>query len=317
MPIALRLAASGLLCCTALLAQTAPCFGHNDQNTSVSNAIYTYSPAAPNTYGWQITPTTALIVQGVRVFTRNTFGSQVGPHMTLELWDDNPLSPGLPGTRLAGGTFRHSDVMSWQGANLDNVAVLLPGTAYWVVLTEPGWSTPPIEPGAATLPWARLTNGVWTSLSPSPLKVQLFCNWLDDQGVVPFGSPCTGSGGIGTLFTNQPAAVGNTAFRLEGSGFPGGALSFLVLGLTPGFPSIPIPGTANCFQNSAPLLTVVGTTGTGNVRAPAALGHVWFPIPIPAGMQGVYFSAQLAALDAASTAALPVVTSNALQVTIY
>jgi hypothetical protein len=305
---------------SALTAQSVPCFAANDQNSNVSNLIYSYSNAAPNTNAWQITPTSLLVAQSLRIYTRNTYASQVGAFMTLELWDEDPLSPGLPFTRLAGGTWQFNSVMSWQGTNLDLPVVLQPNTNYWVVLTEPGWSTPPTEPGGAAKPAARQVAGAWLPAGASALKVRIYCSLLDDQNVVPFGGTCAGaSGSMPFLFTNQPPTLGNVDFRLEGTGLPAGALVFFVMGLQPGYPSVPIAGTPNCFLSTDTVATLVGTSGTGNVRAAAAFGHVTFPFALPTGAawQGLYFSAQLAAIDGASTAALPLVTTNALQVTLY
>ncbi|MCA8966129.1 MAG: hypothetical protein H6838_13315 [Planctomycetes bacterium] len=300
-------------------AQTPPCFSTNDLSTSVSNAIYSYSSAAPNTYAWQITPASSLAIQGLEVFTGNNYTSQVGTYMTLEIWDEN-ASTGTPGTRLAGGTWIIDPTIGWQGASLDSVALLTANTNYWVVFTEPGWSTPPIEPGGAALTSMRLSGGAWAAAGTTALKSRLYCGLLDQANVVPFGTLCaSSSNSIGTMFTNQPPTVGNAAFRVEGTGFAPGSVAFLVIGMIPQFPSIPIPGTASCFQSTDAMFTVVGTTGTGNVRAATASGHTSFGIPLPSSpaFQGFYFAPQLAVLDPGSAASIPFVTSNALQLTVY
>lgn len=316
-----KLAPLGIVLCVvgSLSAQTAPCFATNDLSTSVSNAIYSYSPAAPNTYGWQITPTSPVAVQAIEVYTGNNYTSQVGTHMTVEIWDEN-VGTGTPQARLAGGTWIINPAIGWQGANLDSVAVLQANTNYWVVFTEPGWSTPPIQPGGTTMASVRLSGGSWVGAGSSALKSRLYCGLLDRTNVVPFGSLCASStGSIGTMFTNESPMVGNAAFRVEGSGFASGSVAFLVIGMIPLFPSVPIPGTASCFQNTDAMFTVVGTTGTGNVRAPTAAGHTVFAIPLPNSMayQGFYFAPQLAVLDPGSPAPIPFVTSNALQLTVY
>ncbi len=303
---------------STLVAQTPPCFATNDLTTSVSNAIYSYSPAAPNTYAWQITPAAPLAIQALQVFTGNNYTTQVGTFMTVEVWDES--TAGTPGTRLAGGTWIIEPTISWQGASLDSVALLQANANYWVVFTEPGWSTPPIEPGGATLASMRLSGGSWVAAGSAALKSRLYCGLLDQANVVPFGTLCTSStNSIGTMFTNQPPAVGNAAFRVEGTGFAAGSVAFLVIGMIPQFPSVPIPGTASCFQSTDALFTAVGTTGTGNVRATTASGHTSFGIPLPnsAAYQGFYFAPQLAVLDPGSLAPLPFVTSNALQITVY
>ncbi len=304
----------------ALVAQTPPCFSANDQNTNVSNLIYSFSLAGPGVVAWQITPPASLTAEAIRIFTANTYASSVGAFMTLEIWSDNPTSPGLPGARLAGGTWQHNAVVSWQGADLDAPVALQGGTAYWVVLTEPGWSTVPIEPGGTGLPGARLQGGVWQAQTASALKVRLFCGPLDDQGVVPFGPGCVSSGGaLASLFGNQAPVVGNPDFRIEGSGLPAGAPVLGVFGLVAGFPSVPITGTNNCYLNTNWDLAIADVVGTGNVRAASAAGHVTLAIPVAANpaLVGFYFSAQLVALDAASAQALPFVASNGLQVTVF
>lgn len=307
------------LLAAALPSQTAPCFSTNDATNASTNVIYSYSAAAPNSNGWQITPAAPLVVQSRTVYTGNTYTSQVGNFMTLEIWDENPANT-LPGTRIAGGTWRINPAKDWQGTNLDMPAVLQANTNYWIVFTEPGWSTPPFQPSGTTMPGARLSGGSWVGAGATALKCRLYCGLLDQQNVASFGAVCTSSTGtFGTLFTNQAPTLGNADFRIEGTGFASGALVFLVLGMVPQYPSIPVPGTANCFQSTDALITLVDFTGTGNVRAPLAFGHATFPIPLPsgAGYLGLYFAPQLAALDPGSLTPIPFVTSNALQVTVF
>ncbi|MCA8977610.1 MAG: hypothetical protein KDC98_22995, partial [Planctomycetes bacterium] len=248
-PITVLIPAAVTSVLAGLPAQSPPCFAANDLNTTVSNAIYSYSTAGPNVYAWQVTPATVTIAEAVRVFTRNTYQSSVGYFMTVEIWDEDPSAPGLPYTRLAGGTWQSSAIMSWQGANLDNAVVMQPTSNYWIVFTEPGWSTPPIEPGGATtLPSARYSSGAWTAITAAPLKFRIFCSQLDVQGAVPFGAACPSSAAtVGTMFTNEEPMIGNADFRLEGSGFGANALTFMVLGMTPGFPTFLLPGTNGCY----------------------------------------------------------------------
>lgn len=316
-----RLVLGTTLLSAALAAQSTPCFATNDQNTNISNLIYSSSFAGPGVWAWQITPTSAMTAESLRIFTRNTYATSVGAFMTLEIWDEDPATPGEPHLRLAGGTWQHNATYSWQGADLDAPVGMQANTPYWVVLTEPGWSTPPIEPaGATTMPYRHLSGGVWSAATSAALKVRIFCGPLDDQGVAAFGPGCADStGSLASLFSNQPPQTGNADFRIEGSGFPAGAPTLCVFGLIPGFPSVPIGGTNNCYLNTNWDLAVASVTGTGNVRAATAYGHVAFAIPVAANpaLVGFYFSSELIALDAASSQPLPFVASNGLQVTVF
>jgi len=290
----------------------------NDQNLAVSGAIYgMQSTIVP--YGWQYTAPTTATVYGARLYTANFYISPTRQFMTIEIWDEN--AQGLPNSRLAGGTWMAESSVSWQGANLDVPVSMQAGTNYWIVFIEPSWSTVPIEPGGSTqLPSARYVGGVWNSINPSALKFRLFCQPLETPGAVPFGLTCQSSAGqFGSMFTNDTANLGNVLFRLEGTGLPANSLCFMVLGVTPNYPSTLVPGTNNCMQSTDAFATVVGTTGGGDVRSATALGHLAFPIPLPSSpsFSNFYFSAQLAALDVGSTGALPFVTTNAMQMTLF
>lgn len=301
------------------LAAQIPCDAANDQSTSVSAGIYGYLAAAPNRVAWQITPSSVLTVMAAQIFSGNQNTSQVGSFMTLEIFDESPAA--LPGNRLAGGTWKINPAVGWQGANLDQTVVMLPATNYWIVWTEPGWSTVPVEPGGTTMPNALFWPSTgWTSPVQTALKYRLFCSLLEGQGAVPFGPACASTAGaIGTAFTNQLPSVGNTAFRLEGTGFPASSLALLVIGVNPQFPSVPVPGTLGCWLNNDATITLAGATGSGNVRAATAFGHTTFNIPLPANpaLAGFYFASQVAAFDVGSTAALPFVTSNSMQITLF
>jgi hypothetical protein len=305
---------------SSLPAQTPPCLADNDQSTTVTNLIYSFNSASPGVWAWQVTPTSTLVAQSLRIYTGNNYTSTVGNFMSLAVWDEDPSNPGQPGTRLAGGTWRINPTISWQGTNFDNVAVMLPNQSYWIVLTEPGWSTPPSQPGGTTMPFMSGTSGSWVAGNPQALKFRLYCGLLDDQGVVAFGNSCpSSSGSLGTAFSNGSPAVGNTGFRIEGTGFDAGVPILNALGLTLGFPSVPLPGVPSCFVSTTLDITMASITGTGNVRAAGASGHAWFDIGIPANpaLQGFYFASQLVALDATATTSLPIVTSNAAQMTVY
>jgi hypothetical protein len=300
---------------TALLsAQTQPCFAMNDVSTAVSNAIYARG-AAPNVYGWQFSSPTPLVLQSARIFTGNNYASQVGLYMRLELWSDDP-NTNLPLARLAGGAWQHHVAISWQGTNFDAPVVVLPNTNFWIVFVDPAWSTVPTQPGGATMPQARFLNNVWTAVGTTALKIRLYCGLLDDQIAAPVGAPCASSAGLGTLFTNENAVIGNAAFALDGSGFPGNTLALLALGMIPTWPSIPLPGgPPGCMIHTDIASVVSAFTGTGDVRAPTTLGHIRFGLPIPANavLAGLVVTGQIAALDPASTAAVPLVSTNALR----
>lgn len=306
--------------CLALpaLAQTPPCDALNDINNSVGGAITAYGFAGPGVRGWQHTPGATLVVFGVRLFTGNT-GLTGDRYMTVEIWDD---AGGLPGTRLAGGTWKIAAGLgdSWQGANLDLPVTMIQNTPYWIVWREPGFSTIPVEPSANTLPSATLSGTVWTLGPVGALKFRLFCFYLDDVGVLQNGGPCPGATGrFGTLFTNQVPQVGNQDFQLEASGFPSNALSLLVLGILPNWPSVPIPGLpAGCLLHNDDAGIAIGFTGTSNERGPTAAGHVPFPLPLPpnASLTGAYLAAQVASLDAGLAAPLPFAVSNGLRITL-
>ena len=303
-----------------LPAQITPCLSANDLTTTVTNVIYSFSSAGPNVNAWQITPTATVVGEGLRVFTRNTYQSQVGEYMSVEVWDEDAANPGVPNNRIAGGTWKSSAIMSWQGANLDHPVVFLANSNYWIVFIDPGWSTPPFEPGGVAMPSMRRVGTAWQAAGSSALKFRLYCSQLETQNAVSFGPPCAAAAGtFGTLFTNESPTLGNANFRLEGTGFPGNAPCLLALGLIPSFPTFGVPGTNNCNQSSDLLITLGGATGIGNVRAPTALGHVVYPFPLPStpSLTGFYFSAQLVVFDLSATVPLPLVTSNAMQVTLY
>ncbi|MFM1871048.1 MAG: hypothetical protein RL398_470, partial [Planctomycetota bacterium] len=299
------------------LAQTAACLAYNDTSTSVSNLIYSSSSQGPNRNAWQVSSASLLTVQAVQFYTSNNYLGAGREFMSVEVYDDNQ---GVPGNLLATGTWRIQAGTNWQGANLSSVLVMQPGTNYWIAFVEPGWSVVPVQPGGFNLPSYRQVGGVWQGATASAIKCRLFCGLLDDQGRVPFGGLCSGVGGnIGTVFANQPPTIGNSAFRFEGTGFAPASLAFLALGFVPSFPTFQIAGTNGCYQSTDGSLTVVGFTGSGNVRAASPDGHVQFNMPLPANpaFVGLYFSAQVAALDPGSVTAIPFVTSNAMQITLY
>jgi hypothetical protein len=314
------LTAALLALVASLPAQTSPCDSLNDANTLTSGSITSFGFAGPNYNAWQYTPSNALVPRAIRLYTGNT---GLSGFMTLEVRNSDPAT-NLPGARVGGGTWLISAALgdTWQGADFDAIFVLQAGTPYWFVWSDPGFSTVPTEPGGVTLPWANSSNGTaWAAGTASALKFRLYCSLLDDQNVVTVGNPCATAGGaLGSEFTNQAPTVGNPDFALEGTGFPGGALAFLAVGLNPNYVASPLPGfPSGCMQYTDVLNAAAGNAGTGNVRSASALGHVTFPLPIPTtpSLVGLFLGTQLAGLDIASAAPIPFVTSNGLQLTVY
>jgi hypothetical protein len=271
--------------------------------------------AQPNVYGWQFTSPTTIVLQSARIFTGNNYASQVGLYMGLELWSNDPVT-NLPLARLGGGYWQHHAPVSWQGTNFDAVVPVIASTPYWIVFVDPAWSTVPTQPGGTTMPNARFTFIVWTAVGSSALKIRLYCGLLDDQHVTAVGTPCPNSAGLGTVFTNEDAVLGNAAFALDGSGWPAGTVALLALGLNWSFPVIPLPGGApGCMIYTDIVATTSTFTGTGNVRAPNVSGHARFALAIPANpaLTGMTVAGQIAGLDPTSTAAVPLATSNAVR----
>ncbi|MEZ6036080.1 MAG: hypothetical protein R3F29_01280 [Planctomycetota bacterium] len=312
-----------LLLASAAICQ-APCLSANDAGLSVPPFVYLHTPGMPGVHAWQISSPTPLVARSLQIATGLQSGAGFGDFLQLDLYDD---AAGLPGVRLAGGTWRFEPSVGWQGTNLDAPLAMTANKLYWVVFHEPGWAVPPVDPGGfTTFPEAQLSAGVWQGGGVGALKFRLFCDLLQQPGLEPFGPSCADSGGReGTLFTNRAPTVGNTQFSLEGTGLPPGATVVAVLGDIAGFPSLPMPGTASCFLNTDWLVSVAGVTGTGTVQsgcvgcaAAEVSGHATFALPIPnhAALAGFFFAAQLVTFDAGSTTALPLVGTNALRVTI-
>lgn len=301
-----------------LMGQTTPCLAYNDVGFNIPSAIYG-GQTNPGRVAWLVPAPSTIVVQSLTILVRNQYPTQRGQYLTLELWTDD-VATGNPGTRIAGGSWKSSTQLMWQGTNLDLPVAMQGGSSYWVVLTEPGWTSVPSDlQGATAFPLKRFYNNTWNADPPSALRVRFHCNLLDQQGASPFGPACASTvGRLGTVFTNEVPLIGNADFRVEGSGFPAGSLCFVVLGVIPVFPSVPIPGTASCFQNTDSFTSLVGTTGLGNVRQQTTDGHYALPIPVPGNtsLTGLFFAAQMAAFDPGSTAALPIVTSNALRITV-
>ena len=300
-------------------AQSAPCLSENDLTNSVVGSIFGFFPSGPGIWAWQITAPSSTVVQSGRIYTTNSYVHYIGPHMKLEIWDDDPTSPGQPGSRLGGGTWRIRTQTSWQGCNFDSPVALQANAQYWIVMHEPGWSTPPIQTGGSALPMMRLSGGTWLNMPSGALKYRLFCGNLDDAGVVAVGAGCPGStGSVPGTFTNYSAQIGNSQFALEASGFGPGAITLQAFGLLPNYPAIPIPGTPGCFLQTNLDVVLSGMAGTGGVRDQTASGHVRTPFPIPGSpvLSGFYFTSQMAGIDLGLANPLPVVTTNTLQITV-
>jgi hypothetical protein len=256
----------------------------------------------------------------VAIYTGNTL-TPTG--MILEIWS-NDATTSLPLARLAGGTLRYPPMVKagWLGTNLDKIVVMTPNTPYWIAWTEGGSSQVPTEPTGTTLPAARNTNnGPWSSLPATALKFRIFCSLLDQQGITTAGQGCGVGGTLGTAFSNIAPSIGAADFAVEGTGFPSGAPAALLVGVQPNFPSFPIPnGIMGCSVNTDVLLTVAGTTGTGNVRSTTGLArHVAFPLPIPnvPSLIGGFVRFQIAVQEAPTAAPIPIVGTNALRVTVF
>ena len=328
MNICFPLSALASVCLFAAMAssQTPPCMAENDQSPN-SNGLVSLSNGQVRYSAVMITPTATNVVQGGRIWTSNNYGTQQGQYMTLELWDEDPANPGVPSTRLGGGTWEgvpsvSTNVFTWQGCSFDTPVVLVSGQNYWMVWAEPGWCGLSANFGGVTLPiiYRSGASGSWSSPTSMAFTYRLYCSLIDAQGVVPFGPSCPSSSNRSpAVFTNQAATVGNTGFNIEGTGLPAGMPAINVFGVTPGFPTLPLPGTNACWASTDMALTIGAVAGTGDIRSPTAAGHVSFSVPIPANtsLQGFYFASQIMALDPGATGALPIVTSNALQITIY
>ena len=318
----IHLSLSAVLACSSVLAQTAPCMSENDSTNAASSAFFGIVNGSPGTYAWQITPLSTVVVESITTFIRNQYMSQTGEFAKLSIWTESSTGT-APGQQLTEGTFRLTNQYSWRGCNFETPVVLQANTNYWIGLTEPGWTGVPIQSiGGLSLPMMRrdINTGAWTNMNaPEAFKYRLYCGKLDRAGVVPFGSACPNSAGsLGTAFVNSSPVVGNTGFTIEGSGFTPGTVVIGFVGITPAFPSLPLPGAPGCFVSTTADVTASLAAGVGDVRANSPDGHVEFPIAIPANpaLSGFYFAAEFAALDLGIGTALPFVTSNALQITI-
>ena len=146
----------------------------------------------------------------------------------------------------------------------------------------------------------------------------MLCSFMDGNSVMVNGSPCGNSSGtIGSAFTNEAPSLGNGAFAIEGSGLPDAALTFLVVGYTPNFPSVPLVGFPTGCEQSTLVTDTIGTAMTAaGLGGP---GHVRFAVPIPgaAGLVGLVAGLQMATIDAGASAPIPMVTTNSVYITLF
>ncbi len=308
----------------ALAAQAPPCISNNDATNSVSAAITSTGFFGPSVLAYRFTPATTLILQAAEIYTASPLATASG-YMTLEVWDEDPVT-GLPGTRLAGGTWQaHVNLgLEWHGANFDSIVAAFASQNYWLVWREPGASRVPYEIGGVTMPFARLTNGVWAAQTPQPLKWRGYCSLLDGPYVQPIGIGCLSSTlALPASFTNHLPLIGNSDFQLEATGFAPGTLGVAILGANPAWVSLPIPGApANCFLHADPFLLLVVPVGTGNQQAQHAVGaagHCWldFPLPLDPLLVGFAVDVQFAGLDPGSVDPLPFVFTNGVRAILF
>ena len=319
---------ASLLATSSVQAQQ-PCEALNDATNSATNIFTGLQNAGLVTSAWKITAQNNITVQSLRIWCGHNYLGQLtsshnrDPIWELEIYDDSGVWAGhasvsLPGQRLGGGKWQIVDgaPAKWQGTNLDAPVTMTAGTNYWILWTEPGWSSRPVQANGPTYvdSWRRL-NGLWTQANSEALKLRMFCHLLEDFGVQPFGTSCAGSTNqLGTVFTNTTPQVGNHAFALEGSGFLPGQFGLTVFGLIPNFPSYSFPGLpAGCLIHTDVFSTAGGITGTGPMS-----GHIFLPAPMPGSpaLAATVFTAQLGVFDSGLSTPIPMTTTNRLSITV-
>ena len=302
---------------SALQAQAKPCVAMNDQNNIVMPLITLWA-SSPNTFAYRFVPSATVVALGMRICTYNKYKAGFG---RLAVWSDD-ATKNSPKARIAEGTWKSPKATSawWQGANFDGPVIMNKGTPYWFVWTETGWNYTPYSSGGTTLTTMVLRNNFWHPASASALKFRLYCSSLDQKNVTVFGLSCVSSASKRTsLFTNEAPSSGNANFRVEGCGFPAGVGATLLVGINKNFSSISLaPLIPGCFLNTDIVVPLPGTTGTGDVRAATAMGHISFNLPIIASIpRSAFFSTQLAVVDAKSSKPVKLVLTNALRTTIF
>ncbi len=311
-PIRLIVAALAAFSASAI-AQTAPCLSTNDTTNSISGNLSAFTFAGQNTRAYQFTPASASAVMGVRFYTGNSLltGNR---YFSAQIWSD---AGGRPGTLLANGTWKLGGPgLSWIGASLDHAVAMAANTPYWVAYVDPGFSDLPEQLSGVGAALATRNGATWTAAGVTQPKIRLYCSPLDDFNVASYGPTCAGTSGASpAAFTNEVPTIGNAAFAVQGTGFVPGAVGVLALGFLPGYPIVTLPGILppGCAVDNDIAQVLFGTVGTG---VPA--GHLFFALPIPADptLAGAFASIQLGGLDTFAVS-LPLVTTNAVQVTLY
>ncbi len=308
------------------LAHGSTCVTYNDATPNVSSTLTTTPPPGtnPNQHAYRFVLPNNVFPQSGWVFTGSP---QRFDYMRIELWTD---VGGAPGSRIVSGTMASPQSASarWLGTNFESLTMLTANTPYWFVWVEPGESILAEEPGGAdVMPrFRRAGSGAWSPAGSGTPKFRLFCgDSIESKNVLRIGSPCASS--LGTwpyAWSNHEPAVGNSEFAVEGVHLPPGSQTWLLLGLDPSFLAVdlqPLIGTpAGCIlyvDGAVSWTTDSGVAEIGDLPAvprPRPAGHVRFPIPIPndPGISGFTFLAQIVASDPPSSAAVPLIFSNAL-----
>jgi hypothetical protein len=315
---------AGLFLGAALSAQTKPCFSMNDANNNATRLFTLKSSKGPNFWALKWTPKTTLIAQGMTVYTHSRFRDGF---FSLEIWSDDAQLK-QPKARLVGGTWflPKGTAAGWYGTNFDNPQVVLKGKTYWFVWIEGGFSGVPNDNKSTnTLPLMTKIGGVgnWKGTVGWGFKCRLYCSKLDQKTVIPVGKSCSGTTKqVPTSFSITAPRVGNSKFRIEGTGVPSGAATWLFLGRNKNFKPLSLsPAAPGCWLNTDVFFLLVGKSGTGNQQATPQVGaahHVFFPLPIPNDpkLLGVFVGAQIAVHDMRSSNPIPMVFTNGLQITI-
>lgn len=305
------------------------CAANND-TTAASSGARTPQPTgatARNVHAWQFIPNRAIFPRAALLFTGSANGDD---YMRLEIWSD---AGGAPGTALLGGTMAtpRSATASWRGTNFASTGFLSRFTPYWLVWVEAGDSFMPEEPGGQQIPYRQLAaDGSWTPMAMSPAKLRVFCgDTLDSPEVLRIGVGCATAGGaVPSAWSNELPTVGNADFAIEGVHLPPGARCWLLIGFDPTFTQLSLEqllgAPFGCFLHTEVRASRQGMSGTAGIgsgapgarQAPA--GHVRYPLPLPPdpGLAGLVVTLQIAATDLAAAVALPLITTNSLQLTL-
>lgn len=152
-------------------------------------------------------------------------------------------------------------------------------------------------------------------LASESTPVRLYTN---ADGVAFAGAGCAdGYGNVPVLGGPEAPALGNGQFRLEALGLPASAPALFMLGLG-GAPAIDLGpmGDPGCVLRSTLQAEVALQTGAGSSLRGEGRLNLALPIPNQGGLKGLLFHVQIAAVDGKSQKALPLVLTNAVEVTI-